>query len=170
MERVHRGDGATRECLERVNGSSLAHHGSAVSQEACLTSDANSRCCTSADAACKLRKNLEVRQHCQGRLVIGKSWLGAKLLNFKLPARRPAGKESEDSLLAGHSGQRTNRNTGYLRHHRPLGQERPQHELRELLLRQVHQCIGNNSVHEFDGQPVPDRRISRMSPVARLQP
>ena len=83
-------------------------------------------------------------------------------------ARRPAGKESEEPVLG--SGQRTNRNTGYLRHHRLLRQERPQNKLRELLLRQVHQCIGNNSVHEFDGQAVPDRRISRMSPVPGLQP
>ena len=50
-----------------------------------------------------------------------------------------------------------------------LRQERPQNKLRELLLRQVHQCIGNNSVHEFDGQPVPDRRISRMSTMTGLQ-
>ena len=61
-------------------------------------------------------------------------------------------------------------NTGYLlRHHKRLGQERPQHELREPLLAQVHQCIGNDRVDQFDGQAVPDRRGPAMRAVARLQ-
>ena len=62
-------------------------------------------------------------------------------------------------------------NTGYLlRHYRLLRQERPQHELRELLLRQVHERVRDDRMDQFNGQPVPDRRISRMSPVPGLQP
>ena len=50
-----------------------------------------------------------------------------------------------------------------------LRQERPQHELREPLLAQIHQCIGNDRMDQFDGQAVPDRRVSAMRAVARLQ-
>ena len=62
-------------------------------------------------------------------------------------------------------------NTGYLlRHYRLLRQERPQHELRELLLRQVHERVRDDRMDQFNGQPVPDRRVSAMRAVARLQP
>ena len=63
-------------------------------------------------------------------------------------------------------------NTGYVRHHkrRLLSQERPQNKLRELLLRQVHERVRDDRVHEFDGKAVPDRRISRMSTMPGLQP
>ena len=61
-------------------------------------------------------------------------------------------------------------NTGYLlRHHRRLRQERPQHELREPLLAQVHQCIGDDRVDQFYRQAVPDRRVPAMRAVAGLQ-